>query len=123
MLAAFFTWAWAMGPRTRRWALAPVEETKLWTTKNLSRWLTTAYTTARCLPPAGFAWTSHNIRKGAPSAAYAIGARLMDIRYAGGWSTSSTVLEAKYIDFTMRPSPVAWIFFGYLYRGTSRGEC
>ena len=111
-----------MGPRTRRWALAPAEETGLWTASTLSGWLTTAYTSALCRPPAGFAWTSHSLRKGAASAAYAIGARLTDIRYAGGWFTNSTVLEAKNIDFTMRPSPDAWIFFGYLYRGTPRGD-
>ena len=111
-----------MGPRTHRWALAPAEETKLWTASTLSGWLTTAYTTSLCLPPAGFAWTSHILRKGAASAACAIGARLTDIRYVGGWSTNSTVLEAKYIDFTMRPFPAAWIFFGYLYRGTPRGD-
>ena len=96
-----------MGPRTRRWALAPAEETELWTANTLSKWLTTAYTSALCLPPAGFAWTSHNLRKGAASVAYAIGARLTDIRYAGGWSTNSTVLEEKYIIFTMRPSQAA----------------
>ena len=122
MLAAFFTGAGAMGPRTRRWALTPAEDRELWTANTLSGWLTAAYTAALCLPPAGFAWTSHNLRKGAASAAYAIGARLTDIHYAGGWSTNSTVLEAKYIDFTMRPSPTAWIFFGYLYRGTPRGD-
>jgi len=94
----------------------------IWTSNTLSGWLTNAYTVAMCLPPAGFAWTSHNLRKGASSAAYAIAARLTDIRYAGGWSTNSTVLEAKYIDFTMIPSPAAWIFFGFLYRGTPRGD-
>jgi len=73
---------------------------------------------AQCLTPAGFYWTSHSLRKGAASAAYAIGARLTHIRYVGGWSTNSKVFEAKYIDFTMRPSLAAWIFFGYLYRGT-----
>ena len=112
-----------MGPRTRRWALAPLEETELWKANTLSVWLTIAYTPALCRPPAGYAWTSHNLRKGATSAVYAIRARLTDIRYAGGWSTNSTVLEAKYIDFTMRPSPNAWIFFGYLYIGTPRGDC
>jgi hypothetical protein len=66
---------------------------------------------------------SHSLRKGAASAAHAIGARLTDIRYAGGWSTNSTVLEAKYIDFTMQPSPAAWIFFGFLHRGTLHGDC
>ncbi len=123
MLGTFFTSAGTMGPRSRHRALAPVEETELWTTNTLSGWLTTAYTSALCLPRVGFAWTSHSPRKGAASAAYAIGARLTDIRYAGGWSTNSTVLEAKCIDFTMRPSPAAWIFFGYLYRGTPRGDC
>ena len=59
------------------------------------------YTASRCLPPEGFAWTSHNLRNGATSATYAIGARLIVIRYAGGWFTSSTVLEAKYMDFTI----------------------
>ncbi len=38
------------------------------------------------------------------------------------WSTNSTVLEAKYIDLSTRPSSAAWIFFGYLYRGTPRGD-
>ena len=111
-----------MGPRSRRWALAAAEETEPWTANTLSGWLTTAYTEALFLPSAGFAWTSQSLRKGVASAAYAIGARLTDIRYAGGWSNNSTVLEAKYIDFTMRPSRAAWIFFGYLYKGTPRGD-
>ena len=97
-----------MGMPTRRWALATAEEIELWTADILSGGgLTIVYTTARYLPPAGFAWTSHNRRKGAASAAYANGARLTDIQYAGGWFTNPTVLEAKYIDFTMRPSPDA----------------
>ena len=111
-----------MGMRTRRWALSPAEDIELWTADILSRWFSTAYTAAHCLPPVGFVWTSHNLRKGSASVAYAIDARLTNIRYAGGWSTNSSVLEAKYIDFTMRPSPAAWIFFGYLYRGTPRGD-
>ena len=122
MLAAFLTWARAIGPRTRRWALAPAEETQLWTSNTLSGWFTTAYTTTLCRPPAGFAWTSNNFRKGTASATYAIGAKLTDIRYAGGWSTISTILEAKYIGFTMRPSLAVWNFFGDLYRGTPRGD-
>ena len=36
--------------------------------------------------------------------------------YAGGWSTNSNVLEAKYIDFAMAPSKAAYIFFGHLKR-------
>ena len=123
LLAAFFTRQGTMGQRKRRWSLSPAEDSELWSADTLSEWLVAAYTAAKRLPPEGFAWTSHSLRKGAASAAHAIGARLTDIRYAGGWSTNSTVLEAKYIDFTMQPSPAAWIFFGFLHRGTLRGDC
>jgi hypothetical protein len=71
----------------------------------------------------GFGWTSHNLRKGATSAANAIGVHLTDIRYVGGWSTSSTVLEAKYIDFAMLPTPANRIFFGYLCKGAPHEGC
>ena len=67
----------------------------------LTGWIRTAYTPTECLPPEGFTWTSHNLRKGAASAAHAIGARLTDIRFAGGWATTSNVFQLKYIDFTM----------------------
>ncbi len=65
-------------------------------------------------PPPGFCWTSRGLRKGAASAAYVIKVRLNDIHYAGGWSTKSTVLESKYVDFTMRSTKAALMFFGYL---------
>ena len=61
---------------------------------------------------------SHNLREGAASVAYAIKAPLADIRYAGGWSTSSTALESKYTDFTMRLTQAALLIFGYLKKYT-----
>ena len=61
--------------------------------------------------------TSHSLRKGDAYAANAIGALLPGIRYVGGWSTISTVLEAKYIDFAMLPTPAARLFFGYHCKG------
>ncbi len=67
-------------------------------------------------PPKGFSWTSHSLRKGAVSAANAIKVPLTGIRYSGGWSTNSNVLEAKYIDFAMALLKVAYIFFGHLKR-------
>jgi hypothetical protein len=48
---------------------------------------------------------------------------MTDIRYAGGWSTNSSVLEAKYVDFAMAPTPAAWIFFGWLFRAGPDGDC
>ncbi len=73
-------------------------------------------------PPKGFNWTSHSLRKGAASAANAIKVPLTDIRYSGGWSTNSNVLEAKYIDFAMAPSKAAYIFFGHLKRDKPRDD-
>ena len=77
-----------------------------------------AYKAVGYAPPPGFCWTSHSLRKGVASAANAIKVHLNDIRYAEGWSTNSTVLEAKYIDFAMPPSRAAYIFFGHLKRDT-----
>ena len=64
-------------------------------------------------PPTSFA------RELPPLPTYAIKVRLNDIRYAGGWFTKSTVLEFKYVDFTMRPTKAALLFFGYLKKDYS----
>jgi hypothetical protein len=115
LLRAFFQGQRSMKPATdkpsNRWSITPREEKELRSADTLTEWLRTAYTAAQCLPPEGFNWTSHSLRKRAASAALAIGARLTDIRFAGGWATTSNVLEAKYIDFTMHPSPAARLFF------------
>jgi hypothetical protein len=118
LLRAFFAGQNSMrgllGQRLRRWSLTPQEDLERWSADTLSGWLRAAYQAVRRSPPEGFAWTSHSLRKGSASAANAIGARLTDIRFMGGWSTNSSVLEAKYIDFAMQPTPAARLFFGYL---------
>ncbi len=65
---------------------------------------------------------SHSLRKGYVSDVYAIKVPLTNIRYAGGWSTNSTVIESKYIDFTMRHTYAALLFFGYLKKDTPPRE-
>jgi hypothetical protein len=122
LLRAFFEgqaeMAWHTGRKpARRWSISPREDLEMWSALILTEWLQAAYTTTGHTPPEGFNWTSHNLRKGAASAANAIGARLADIHYQGGWATKSNVLEAKYIDFTMQPSAAARLFFGYLCKG------
>eukprot|EP00873_Tetraselmis_striata_P010524 jgi/Tetstr1/430788/TSEL_020573.t1 len=57
-------------------------------------------------------WTSHSLRKGATSAANAIGVPLSHIRYQGGWATNSDVVD--YIDPNVLPSPGAWFFVGHI---------
>eukprot|EP00873_Tetraselmis_striata_P017553 jgi/Tetstr1/437817/TSEL_026457.t1 len=54
-----------------------------------------------------------HLRKGAASAANAIGVPLSHIRYQGGWATNfDAVLD--YIDTNVLPSPGAWFFFGHI---------
>eukprot|EP00873_Tetraselmis_striata_P029827 jgi/Tetstr1/450091/TSEL_037137.t1 len=54
-----------------------------------------------------------HLRKGASSAANAIGVPLSHIRYQGGWATNSDVV-LDYIDPNVLPSPGAWFFFGHI---------
>ncbi len=101
---------------TMRWTIAHDEETCVWMASTRTQWLQTVFEASGNNPPKGFNWTSHNLRKRAASTANVIKVPLNDIRYSGGWSTNSTVLEAKYIDFAMAPSNAAYIFFGHIAR-------
>eukprot|EP00873_Tetraselmis_striata_P038601 jgi/Tetstr1/458865/TSEL_004374.t1 len=100
--------AWA---ETNFWVATPSEQSKPWTAATVSDWLSTAVRLVGAAPPAGTSWTSHSLRKGAASAANAIGVPLSHIRYQGGWVTNSDVV-LDYIDPNVLPSPGAWFFFG-----------
>jgi hypothetical protein len=114
----FFEGMCVMKTRAMRWALTAKEDKSKWTATTSTEWLQMALRATKQSPLAGLSWTSHNLRKGAASTANAIKVPINEIRYAGGWSTSSTVLESKYIDFAMAPSKAAYIFFGHLKRDT-----
>eukprot|EP00873_Tetraselmis_striata_P017365 jgi/Tetstr1/437629/TSEL_026296.t1 len=95
------------------WAVNVAEQSKPWTAATMSDWLSTAVNLVNAAPPAGTSWTSHSLRKGAASAANAIGVPLSHIRYQGGWATNSDVV-LDYIDPNVLPSPGAWFFFGHI---------
>eukprot|EP00873_Tetraselmis_striata_P000770 jgi/Tetstr1/421034/TSEL_012079.t1 len=95
------------------WAVNVAEQSKPWTAATMSDWLSTTVNLVNAAPPAGTSWTSHSLRKGAASAANAIGAPLSHIRYQGGWATNSDVV-LDYIDPNVLPSPGAWFFFGHI---------
>eukprot|EP00873_Tetraselmis_striata_P017669 jgi/Tetstr1/437933/TSEL_026563.t1 len=98
---------------TNFWAVTPSEQSKSWTAATMSDWLSTSVRLVGTAPPAGTSWTSHILRKGAASAAIAIGVPLSHIRYQGGWATNSDVV-LDYIDPNVLPSPGAWFFFGHI---------
>jgi hypothetical protein len=95
------------------WALHPGESPASWTASTLSDWLAVSCSLVNHMPPPGFKWTSHSLRKGAASAANSINVVLTKIRYMGGWAKDSNVVH-DYIDPTMAPSPAARVFFGHL---------
>ena len=77
-------------------------------------WLQDVFSKAGHSPPPGLCWTSHNLSNGAASVAFEIKVRVTDIRYAGGLYKNSTVLESKYVDFTIRPTKAVLLLFGYM---------
>eukprot|EP00873_Tetraselmis_striata_P015848 jgi/Tetstr1/436112/TSEL_024959.t1 len=95
------------------WAVTAAEQSKPWTAATMSDWLSAAISLVNAAPHAGTSWTSHSLRKGAASAANAIGVPLSHIRYQGGWATNSDVV-LDYIDPNVLPSPGAWFFFGHI---------
>ena len=114
LLRAYCKGSAPRGRFKRRWALSPSDDTAPWTATTVGDWLELAYQSCDLSPPGGFSWLSHSLRKGAASAAHAILVPLTTIRFMGGWATTSNVLEAKYIDYAMRASPAAFLFFGHL---------
>ncbi len=98
--------------------MTTIESEMKWTASTITIWLQAALKAAGLSPPLGFNWTSHSLRKGGASETNAIKVLLNDIRCAGDWSTNSTALEAKYIDFAMPPSKAAYTFFGHVKRDT-----
>eukprot|EP00873_Tetraselmis_striata_P034163 jgi/Tetstr1/454427/TSEL_041327.t1 len=95
------------------WAVTAAEQSKPWTAATMSDWLYATISLVNAAPLAGTSWTSHSLRKGAASAANAIGVPLSHIRYQGGWATNSDVV-LDYIDPNALPSPGAWFFFGHI---------
>ena len=96
-----------------RWAIGHKEQHAKWTADTLTTWLQQVLAAVNEQPPAGFAWTSHSLRKGATTAAYVIGVTMIKIKYYGGWSHESNVV-LDYIDPTVLPCPADWHFIGRL---------
>lgn len=90
-------------------------DTGEWTSssKICSQWLKEAIARLGRAPPPGFSWSSHSLRKGAASAANAIGVALHVICYHGGWSSKSGVVH-DYIDHTVGANAAAAAFFSWL---------
>jgi hypothetical protein len=101
-----------IAPPHQLWAL-PGDAPGGWTATVQNTWMASALAAVGAAPPPGYTWTSHSLRKGAASAARAIRVTLDVIRYFGGWAVNSAVVN-DYVDPSVRPSPAASFFFGWL---------
>lgn len=99
------------------WAL-PGEQCTDFGVKQQNAWLQTALTLVLTFPPSGHTWTGHSMRKGAASAASAVGVPLPKICHYGGWSVTSSVVVKDYVDPTYPVTPAACFFFSWLAQGT-----
>eukprot|EP00873_Tetraselmis_striata_P026591 jgi/Tetstr1/446855/TSEL_034333.t1 len=88
-----------------RWAVTHDEPAASWTSATVPDWLQLVAHMLEEHPPPGFVWTSHSLRKGAATAAYAIGVVLQKIKHFGGWAQLSSVV-LDYINPTALPSLV-----------------
>eukprot|EP00873_Tetraselmis_striata_P044569 jgi/Tetstr1/464833/TSEL_009572.t1 len=96
-----------------RWEVTHDEPAASWTSATVTDWLQLVAHMLDEHPPPGFVWTSHSLRKGAATAAYAIGAVLQRIKHFGGWAQLSSVV-LDYINPTALPCAASWQLFGWL---------
>ena len=108
-------------PGAAFWALSG-EDPSRWTSATQSAWLQQVLSHLGAQPPAGFKWTGHSLRKGAASAAAAVGVPLHVIAFYGTWSLDSATLAKDYID----PSaslPARLVLFWASHPWHPRGGC
>ncbi|KAL1504117.1 hypothetical protein AB1Y20_010527 [Prymnesium parvum] len=86
-------------------------------TVDMSSWLQTQLRILSVSAPPGFSYLGHSIRSGASSAAEAIGVSRYLGNWMGGWSQSGRTREIHYMDPSVRPSPAAFGFFGWMLEG------
>ena len=107
-------------PDRRFWAL-PGEDPARWSARTFDGWLqhVAASLSPPAVPPAGYKWTGHSLRKGAASAAAALGVPRHLIEHLGVWASGSRTLGLHYISPEVQPSAAAWFFFGGLAPGAA----
>ena len=96
------------------WALPGEALASAWTSALINGWLQEILSALGVTPPLGCAWTSHSLRSGGASAAFALGVELLVIMNWGLWSTLDSL--HLYIDVLVKSDVAAALFFGHLLR-------
>ena len=96
------------------WALPCDAAPARWTSVVQNEWLQTSLVAVDERPPENFLWTAYSLRHGAASEAAAALMPRAALHHLGGWSPTSTVPQATYIDPTCPASAAGREFFGFL---------
>ena len=78
-----------------------------------NEWIQLALGWLGCIPPEGGHFTAHSTRKGAATAARAVGTMLERVCFFGGWAQTSSAVH-RYIDPTAVPDEYMKHFFGWM---------
>jgi hypothetical protein len=87
-----------------------------WSSSLVSLWLQELTAILGILPPAGVSWSSHALRSGGASSAFAVGVQPLVIARFGCWKTQEMLMT--YVDVLVKPDAAARLFFGHLRTGT-----
>jgi hypothetical protein len=96
------------------WALPGEASSEAWTSALINAWLHEILSVLQVQPPLGCSWSSHSLRSGGASAAFALGVDLLVIMNWGLWSTLDSL--HLYVDVLVQPDAAAALFFGHLLR-------
>ena len=85
-----------------------------WSSALVNAWLQEVLAVLNVEAPVGCSWSSHSLRSGGASAAFALGVDLLVIMSWGLWASLDSL--HLYVDVLVRADEAAGLFFGHLLR-------
>lgn len=102
-----------VAPATSGYTWRLPQDGKKWNSTVIDDMLQRVLTVLGVEAPEGYSYSSHSLRSGAASAAFAVGVDIIRICYCGGWAQGSQAVH-HYIDPSWQASTAAEFFFGHL---------
>ena len=118
MLELLSRWLFVRGPVAADaffWAL-PEDDvgSSSWCSAVINTWLQEVILALGVAPPLGCSWSSHSMRSGGASAAFALGVDLLIIKSWGLWASLDSL--HLYVDVLVAADEATGLFFGHLLR-------
>jgi hypothetical protein len=94
------------------WTLPEEVSPESWTFALINAWMQEILSVLQVHLPLGCSWSSHSLRSGGASAAYALGVDLLVIMNWGLWSSLDSL--HLYVDVLVQPDAGTVLFFAHL---------